>query len=318
VTDRGKSTAEWREFEGLVARIEQDAGPLGLKVTSPDRIRCRMTGRLREVDASIRSQVGTSNVLVTIECRKRGRKQDVTWIEQLATKKQAIGADRTIAVSSAGFSEEAHAAARHHGVDLRRLSDVSAAQINTLLHLDFVLFTHKRCAVARVGVRRFRTLQWTVPDSADVDFELPSDTDPLHPIFCDTDTGDRWCLNDLWRDVQQATSPYMGIVKGEPPVVRTACFPYPGNVTVDTVDGPVQIGDVLFSIALWLDVEMVTFEAARKVEYGANTAVPLQRVEFASRESAAGDWRLSLQAPKDARDTSQIQTGGNWPGTDKT
>ncbi|MGH6926568.1 MAG: restriction endonuclease [Propylenella sp.] len=313
VTRRGRTSADWRQFEELVARIEQDAGPLGLRVTSPDRIRCRTTGRLREVDASIRSQVGTTQMLVTIECRKRGRKQDVTWIEQLATKKLAIGADRTIAVSPVGFSDEAHAVARLHGIDLRRLSDVSAAQINRLLRLDFVLFTHKRCAITRVGIRLFRSLEWTIPDPTAVDFELPPEADAFRPIFCDSDTGRRWSLNDLWHEVQGVTNPYDGIAKGQRPVVRTACFPYPGNVTMDTADGPKRIGDVLLSIALWLDVEMVRLEEAKKVEYGAPTAPELQRVEFTSRDTSAKDWRISLQAPKDAGDVSQVRTGGNWP-----
>jgi len=37
----------------LVARIEQDADRTGVAVKSPDRIRCKITGRFREVDASI-------------------------------------------------------------------------------------------------------------------------------------------------------------------------------------------------------------------------------------------------------------------------
>jgi hypothetical protein len=312
VRGRGAS-AEWRQFEELVASIEQDAGPLGLKVTSPDRIRCKTTGRLREVDASIRSQVGTAQVLVTIECRKRSRRQDVTWVEQLATKKQAIGADRTIAVSAAGFSDDAHAVARLHGIDLRSLSDVSAAEINSLLRLDFVLFTHKRCSIARVGIRLFRSHEWTVPDPAAVDFELPPDTATLRPIFYNSETGRRWSLNDLWHEVQQATNPFVGILKGQRPSIRTACFPYPGNVTVDTATGPQRIGDVLLSVALSLEVEKVDLEAARKVEYGVSAAPSLQRVEFASRDPSAKDWRISLQAPKDADDPSQIRTGGNWP-----
>lgn len=313
MTGRTSARADWRLFEELVARIEQDAGPLGLKVKSPDRIRCRTTGRLREVDASIRSQHGTAQGLVTIECRKRSKKQDVTWIEQLATKKLAIGADRTIAVSSAGFSEDAHMVAALHGIDLRRLSEVSAAEINRLLHLDFVLFTHKRCAIARVGIRFFRSLEWTMPDPTAVDFELSAETDAFSPIFCDSDTGRRWSLNDLWRELQEATNPFDGIAKGERPVVRTACFPYPGNVTIDTADGPKPIGDVLLSVALWLDVEMVRLAAATKVEYGASSAPTLQRVEFASRDPFAKDWWISLQAPKDASHTSQIRIGGNWP-----
>ncbi len=104
---------EWREFERLIARIEADAGPHGVTVTSPDWLRCKLTGRMREVDASFRAKVGTTEILVTIECRRRGKTQDVTWIEQLATKKSSIGADRTIAVSASGFSAEAQIAASH-------------------------------------------------------------------------------------------------------------------------------------------------------------------------------------------------------------
>src|SRR3546814_447 len=142
---------EWREFERLVARIEADAGPRGMTVTSPDRIRCKTTGRLREVDASIRSRTGTVEMLVTIECRRRTNIQDVTWIEQLVTKKHAIGADHTIAVSASGFSENAQKIADQNGISLRIISDVGIEDINALLRLDFVVFWHKACAITRVG-----------------------------------------------------------------------------------------------------------------------------------------------------------------------
>lgn len=78
MTARHHQDPEWREFERLVARIEADAGPRGLVVISPDRIRCKVTGRLREVDASIRSRIGTAETLITIECRRRAAIQDVT------------------------------------------------------------------------------------------------------------------------------------------------------------------------------------------------------------------------------------------------
>jgi hypothetical protein len=250
---------------------------------------------------------------VTIECRKRRRRQDVTWIEQLATKKISIGADRTIAVSSAGFSAEAEAAAKIHGIDLRRLSDVSVAEIHRLLRLDFVLFTHKRCAIIRIGIRSFRSLQWMVPSPTDIDFELGRETDPFLPIFENTETGNRWSLNDLWLQLQEATDPFQGITKGQEPRTRTACFPYSGKVTVDTPDGPKEIGDVLLTIALWLEVEMVDFDAAKKVEYASRDAPTIQRIEFSSSDPTAKDWRLSLQLPKEAADKNQLRVGGNWP-----
>ena len=321
MASRKADSPEWRQFEKLVARIEANSGSQSFKVTSPDRIRCRTTGRLREVDASVRSQIGTSNVLITIECRKRSAKQDVTWIEQLATKKQAIGAARTIAVSSSGFSSEAEAAASHHGIDLRRLSDVSAAEINRLIRLDFVLFTHKKCALTRVGIRHFRSLDWTIPDPEHVDIVLPTDTNPFLPLFRNTVTGVTWSLNDLWLQLQEATDPFANIEKGRVPEIKTACFPYPGTVTVDTPDGPIRIGDVILSVALSLEVEQVDLASATKVEYAATDLATIQRVEFASSEPGVKDLRISLQLPKDSADITQIKIEANRPNrmrTDKT
>lgn len=309
-----KDIPDWRQFEQLVARIEADASPLGMTVTSPDRIRCKTTGRLREVDASVRTQIGTSSILVTIECRKRSAKQDVTWIEQLATKKHAIGAARTIAVCSSGFSAEAEATARHHGIDLRQLSEVSVAKLNELIRLDFVLFTHKRCALVRVAIRFFRSLDWSMPDPEHVDLVLPADTNPFSPIFQNLETDAAWSLNDLWLQLQKATDPFADIEKGRAPEVKTACFPYPGNITVDTSDGPKKIGEVLLSVALSLEVEQVDLGSAKKVEYTSLDGTAIQRVEFSSRASGTEDWRVSLQIPKDSEDLRQLRTGGNWPG----
>jgi hypothetical protein len=314
---RHHDTAEWREFEQLVARIEADAGPLGIKVVSPDRIRCKVTGHLREVDASIRSRVGTFEVLITIECRRRLRTEDVTWIEQLAAKKLAIGADRTIAVSASGFSANAETVAHQHGISLRKLSEVSAAEINRLLRLDCVLFWHRACAIARVGIRVFRSLDWKVPDPNEVDFTLPQGTDPFAPIFRSTVKGSNWTLNDLWHQLQEATDPFDGVVKAQPPVVRTACFPYPGTVIVETPEGPRRLGDILLSVAVWIEAEEVSLGDAQKVEYASGEIPTVQRVEFVSRRHKANDWRISLQIPKASVNIADLRTGSNWPKDDK-
>lgn len=59
-------------FEELVARIEADAGPLGLAVASPDGVRCRIPARPRKVDASVRMKDAVADVLVTMSPRGRG------------------------------------------------------------------------------------------------------------------------------------------------------------------------------------------------------------------------------------------------------
>jgi hypothetical protein len=224
-----KDIPEWKEFEQLVARIEKDAGPFGLTVTSPDKILCKVTGRKREVDVSIRSRAGTTDILVTIECRRRHPKQDVTWIEQLATKRDAIGASVTIAVSSSGFTPSAQAVADRHGIQLRRLSEISVRDINDLMRIDFVVFPHKRAAPARVALRFFRHGEWTLPDPNHVDMVLPTTTDLFANIFQNTDTGYAWSLNDLWHQVQGVGDSFVDVHNGEPPIFRTACFPTPAT-----------------------------------------------------------------------------------------
>lgn len=125
-----KKTPEWRLFEELVTRLERAAAPRRAVVKSPDRIRDAQTGVLREVDASIRFRSGTEDILITVECRKRKRKEDDTWIEQLATKRQKLCATRTIAVSSTGFSKSAETTAAQNSIELRTFIDVEQSNLD--------------------------------------------------------------------------------------------------------------------------------------------------------------------------------------------
>lgn len=158
----------WREFEKLVARIEAEAAPRGAVVKSPDRIRDMVTRRMREVDASIRFQAGTVPILVTIECRKRSRRADDVWIEQLATKRQRLGAAKTIAVSASGFSKTAVASALQCGIELRQLSEIRPDEIGEwflphgVVHL-FRLVEDVRCQVYCVGIYDPREVDGMTP-----------------------------------------------------------------------------------------------------------------------------------------------------------
>ncbi len=117
-----------REFEKLVSRIEHWLSPKGAVVQSPDYIEDKITGQKREVDASIRYKVGSSPILITIESRDRSRKQDVRWIEEIAAKRDSIGADKTIAVSSSGFSEPAIKKAQSLGIEVRVIEDITESE----------------------------------------------------------------------------------------------------------------------------------------------------------------------------------------------
>lgn len=223
-TRRPRDDPEWRAFEQLVARIEQDAGHTGVTVISPDRIRCRVTGRLREVDASIRDAAGN---LTTVECRQRRGRQDVTWIEQLATKRISLGAICTIAVSATGFSAAAHQIALAHGMLLKEVRAIDEAELNPFMGLDLVHFSHRRAAIVSVGLRFATSTDWTVPNDGELDMAMPEDVDLSAPIFRNVDEGHSWSINDIWHQLQASADPFAGLAKGAAPVVRGACFPYP-------------------------------------------------------------------------------------------
>jgi hypothetical protein len=118
-----------RTLELLVARVEAALGTAGVVVKSPDRLPDRDTGRLREVDVSLTATVGSTQVVVIVECRDRARKDDVTWIEQVAEKTRSVGAARAVAVSRKGLSEEARKKASALAVEVRTLAEIDPADL---------------------------------------------------------------------------------------------------------------------------------------------------------------------------------------------
>ena len=93
---------EWRQFELLAARIERTLAPSGAVVRSPDRLRDLVTGSLREVDASIRVQVGSAGEgYGTIEghrteaaSRSNGRRD--SWVASFSRVQEDWAAFETI------------------------------------------------------------------------------------------------------------------------------------------------------------------------------------------------------------------------------
>lgn len=217
--------------------------------------------------------------------------------------------DRTIAVSSSGFSPEARIVAEHHSIDLRLMSEISVDEINTSMCVDFVIFHHKRCGIARVGLRLFME-NWTLPEADNVDFVLPAGSDPFKPIFKDINSGASWSINDLWHNLQAETDPFEGVPKGAPPLIKTACFSYPGTVSVEVDAEPIVIGDVLLSVAVWIEPEMVGLSDATKVRYS-STSESIQRVEFCAQNGEVSQ-RISLQYPSSSKDTKELRVRV-WP-----
>ena len=302
---------DWRAFEKLVARIEKDLVEAQAQVTSPDRLKCSITGRLREVDACVCFSENGSERLIVLECRKRSKVQDVTWIEQLATKKKSLGIEQLIAVSASGFSKEARSVAEYYQIELRDVRKLSADElINPVV--DMVQFWFRRCVLEKVGILRFRDQYTHYPTSIDdVDFFLPCILSPDEPIFLNTEEGHKFSVNDLLHKLEKATNPFEGVQKYAPPTTHVAAFPFPGNVRLSMSSEEVNVGWALMQMRLWLQSEDVTLEDARRFSYGGPSNF-VERIEFTSRENTHVRW-LHVQQQKD-KDGKQVHRfSGDWP-----
>lgn len=126
-----------RELEIVVAELEK-LHHFQAEVASPELVPDVDTGKLREVDVSVRVTTTQGPRFIAIECRDRGSVQDVTWVEQLTAKKVSIAADVLIAVSSSSFSEAARIKAEKRGILLRTVEEFSANELRELASQSYL------------------------------------------------------------------------------------------------------------------------------------------------------------------------------------
>ncbi len=114
----------WKEFEQLVSNLEIMFSDQNCRVKHNDQVRDKY-GSLRQVDATVRFSTGATNYLTIIECRNRKKVSDSIWIEQIATKRDNLGADKAICVSNKPLSSPARLQARDRRIDVRTLETLS-------------------------------------------------------------------------------------------------------------------------------------------------------------------------------------------------
>jgi hypothetical protein len=122
----GAKSKRWKEIQDLVGRIEAALGP-DAAVTSPDHLIDKTTGLSREADVSIRQIIGSQPVLIIEECRDRSKKVGVGYVEEVATKRGNVGADRAVIVSTVGFTRGAIKKATFYSIGLMTLTEALEA-----------------------------------------------------------------------------------------------------------------------------------------------------------------------------------------------
>jgi hypothetical protein len=171
--------------------LEEALKNQNIEVKSPDLIPDKDTGQPREVDISLRGRIGSSNILVIIECRDRVKVPDATWIEQIACKRESVSADKVIAVSSTGFTEPAKIKAQKNKIELRTFEEIDPQEMRRWFLLSGYLDVHRQM----MDVRRVN-INCSNPEKKKLG--LPAEMDWQSPIFVRKKDGRLVSLYYIW------------------------------------------------------------------------------------------------------------------------
>lgn len=172
-----------RALELLIQRLEVVASAGEADIRSPDYVTGRNSESRREVDVAVRSMVGSAKVFVMFECRDRAGNEDVRWIEEIASKRDDVGANVAVAVTSAGFTTGAQNTARRLGIELRVVEDITVSDVVSwcrLQHLDVKLVESR---AATFDVRTFADMPPLAPSLPFHRLESLTDVPLDIPIF---------------------------------------------------------------------------------------------------------------------------------------
>lgn len=289
------TTPAWRTFEKLVSRIEQALAGEHVTVASPDFVPCITTGTLREVDASIRTRVGSAEILVTVECRDRVAVQDVTWIEQLAAKKKNIGAAKTIAVAAAGFSAEATRIARENVIDLRILDEITEEDIKSWMPLIGMVHVFKECELAGSPEIVFMA----EPGDGPAEVTIPNSVSGSFPQIFRGPNDEPLSLNDIWLRADDQMKIFDKVPTDNKDYFVKLTITPSDTLQLCTPKGNRQVKSIKLPLRLRWKHEKLSLSDAKLVRYrpaDASDSLPEQiLVEFETKPAGSNNLRLGFQ-----------------------
>lgn len=149
-TDSVQLVLSASDFEKITTRLIRVLSLDGSEVKHNARITDRDTNKSRQVDIL----VSKGSKTIHYECRHHAVPQDVKWIEELIGRKQSLGADEMVGVSSSGFTGPALVKAKAHSIgllDLREMSEVSILRLPTITYEYY----HFKDVIVHFGFARF-------------------------------------------------------------------------------------------------------------------------------------------------------------------
>lgn len=141
--DEEAKDPKWKRFEKLAYEIQKELAG-NATVTLSDSIQGVDSKTSRQIDISVRQNIGQYAILIVIDCKDYKDPVDVKAVEEFAGMVRDVRANRGALISSNGFTESAINIAKTHGIDTFRLVDTNSVDwksyptVSALLERTFV------------------------------------------------------------------------------------------------------------------------------------------------------------------------------------
>lgn len=130
-----------KDFELAYTHLYSSLDKEKYMVTNSALLNSKINNKKREVDVLVEYTDEQGKLRrIGIECRDRKGMQDVTWVEQMATKKEILGLDSLILTTTSTFSQSAIDTANYFGIILEQADFPRAEKIEELAKTTYADF----------------------------------------------------------------------------------------------------------------------------------------------------------------------------------
>ena len=131
------SELKWLRFEKLVAKVQKELAPNAV-ITHDDHIKGHDSEKPRQIDITVKQNIGQYEILIAIDCKDYKVPVDVKDIEEFIGLIKDIRANKGVMVAANGFTDTAKRIGGKAGLNLYRLIDTEAHDWQTYVSIPVI------------------------------------------------------------------------------------------------------------------------------------------------------------------------------------
>lgn len=245
----------------------------------------------REVDVVLEINLGPHNLMIGIECRKRKHKEDVTWIEQLVTKKECCHFNRLIAVSSEDFTEPAKILANLKGIELRLFKDFHPEEIINEINKS-IEFTDRRWKINNMEMK----LIGKKSESKNRKKEMAGQYKIYEKCFVYKDK--KFSMSEIISNIDKAENIFVNVQPNSLPLEKIFEIDFEDNEELYFIvdDKQFKINHMKIFLKLWIEKYRIPFKKAKK--YSKDVEILGEHYEYEIPPKYGNGFDLAIQKSK--------------------